>query len=224
MFGRHVMVCVGACCWLSAGCGSDDPYEDNANGYGPGNYGNDHTTIEFRNDLNSNSSQEVGIRDLKFVDADGKQVSLSDHIGEKNLVVVITRGNPGEICVYCSTQVSRLIANYKKVTEQNGQVVVIYPVADQSDSAGLTELLQSAKEKLNDPSTKLPFPALLDVELNVVKQLGIERDLSAPATYIVDTSGNVKFAYVGQTAADRPSVNEIIRQLKEINKTGATNL
>ncbi|MCH7727579.1 MAG: redoxin domain-containing protein, partial [Planctomycetes bacterium] len=142
---------------------------------------------------------------------------------EKNLVVVITRGNTGEICVYCSTQVSRLIANYKKVKEQNGQVVVIYPVAGQSDSASLTEFLQSAKEKLEDPSTKLPFPALLDVNLNVVKQLDIERDLSAPATYIVDTSGNVKFAYVGETAADRPSVNEIIRQLKEINKTGATN-
>ena len=58
---------------------------------------------------------------------------------------------------------------------------------------------------------------MLDVELRAVDQLGIRADLSKPATYIVDKQGQVRFAYVGATIADRPSVQSMLEQLAAIN-------
>ena len=62
-----------------------------------------------------------------------------------------------------------------------------------------------------------PFPLVLDVELHAVDQLGIRADLSKPATYILDKQGQVRFAYVGSTIADRPSVKSLLDQLTAIN-------
>jgi hypothetical protein len=54
---------------------------------------------------------------------------------------------------------------------------------------------------------------LLDVELKGVDQLGIRKDLSKPATYIVDPAGNLRYAYVGEHIADRPSVAALLAEV-----------
>ena len=43
-----------------------------------------------------------------------------------------------------------------------------------------------------------------------VELLGIRKDLSKPATYILDGEGRVRFAYVGNSLADRPSVKALL--------------
>ena len=58
---------------------------------------------------------------------------------------------------------------------------------------------------------------MLDVELKAVDHLGIRKDLSKPATYILDKQGQTRFAYVGATLADRPSVQSMLEQLATIN-------
>ena len=68
--------------------------------------------------------------------------------------------------------------------------------------------------------TEVPFPVLLDVALKGVDALGIRKDLSKPATYILDAQGRLQFAYVGNTLADRPSVQALLEQLDKINQTG----
>ena len=65
---------------------------------------------------------------------------------------------------------------------------------------------------------KIPFPIVLDVELKAVNQLGIRKDLSKPATYILDKQGQTRFAYVGDSLADRPSVKALLDQLDALNK------
>lgn len=60
------------------------------------------------------------------------------------------------------------------------------------------------------------FPVVLDVELKAVDRLGIRKDLSKPATYIIDRDGRVRFAYVGANIADRPGVDAIVAQLDQI--------
>jgi peroxiredoxin len=64
----------------------------------------------------------------------------------------------------------------------------------------------------------VPFPVLLDVQLQAVDQLGIRKDLSKPATYIVDRTGEVRYAYVGNHLADRPSVQAVLQQLDQFAK------
>ena len=63
---------------------------------------------------------------------------------------------------------------------------------------------------------------MLDVQLKVVDQLGIRKDLSKPATYILDKEGQTRFAYVGESLADRPSVKALLEQLDLLNREAAS--
>ncbi|MFO0943740.1 MAG: serine/threonine-protein kinase [Pirellulales bacterium] len=40
-----------------------------------------------------------------------------------------------------------------------------------------------------------------------------------PATYIIDVSGRVRYAYVGESLADRPSVSAIVSELKKLTRS-----
>ena len=62
------------------------------------------------------------------------------------------------------------------------------------------------KTRLDDASTAVPFPVLLGVELKGVDQLGVQKDLSKTSADIVAEEGVVRYAYVGEHLADRPSI------------------
>ena len=59
---------------------------------------------------------------------------------------------------------------------------------------------------------------VLDIELKAVDSLGIRKDLSKPATYILDKAGHVRFAYVGKSLSDRPSIKAILKQLDTLKE------
>jgi peroxiredoxin len=54
---------------------------------------------------------------------------------------------------------------------------------------------------------------LLDRDCTACDRLGIRADLAKPSTYVLDTKGNVTYAYVGETSTDRPSVKAVLDQL-----------
>ena len=89
----------------------------------------------------------------------------------------------------------------------------------QAQNPFMDAFLQETRKQLADAPQQPPFPVLLDLELKGVTQLGIRQDLSKPATYIIDRQGHVRFAYVGADRADRPSVQAILSELDEINKS-----
>ena len=64
---------------------------------------------------------------------------------------------------------------------------------------------------------EIPYPILLDINLSSVDQLGIRSDLAKPSTYIIDREGRVRFAYVGESIADRPTVDSILKQLSKLS-------
>ena len=160
---------------------------------------------------------------MQFVDTAGKPVKLEQYRDRSHVVLVVTRGNTtrgipgaydGNICLYCATQTSRLIANYKAIDERGAEVVVVFPVKQAADSDSLGQFNRVVqRDGVGDP----PFPLVLDVELRAVDRLGIRADLARPATYILDKQGQLRFAYVGATIADRPSVQSILEQLDAIN-------
>lgn len=184
--------------------------------------------IKFKDEVKPNSeakSSELG--DLSFLDSAGNKVDLASYRGKSNLVLVITRGfigsetqkdgkSLGNFCTFCSTQTSRLIANYGKFKERNAEVLVVFPVARKSDGGALDEFAARVQGK-KKTAADAPFPLLLDVDLAAVNALGIRDDLSKPATYILDKQGEVRFAYVGRDLADRPSVKALLEQLDQLN-------
>ncbi|MFM8283698.1 MAG: peroxiredoxin family protein [Planctomycetaceae bacterium] len=171
----------------------------------------------------------VGTDGLAFTTVDGQPFSLDGYAGRTNIVLVVTRGNTsgqppgvyaGRICLYCASQISRLIANYDAIRALGAEVVVVFPV-DQGDDRGAVDALHRAvrADSLKFDGLRVdeaPFPVVLDVGRKMVDQLGIRGDLARPATYILDTRGRLRFAYLSQSLADRPSVRCILGKLEAI--------
>jgi peroxiredoxin len=195
---------------LVAGCGRYIS-GDSADSIGPAD-------IHFVDDALPNAAPGDAILNLQFVDQAGKTVRPRDLIGAKNLVVVFTRGYNGAICPYCSSYTSSLITNYPKISERATEVLVVYPIAKPDQSQRLDEFLKASFVRSGDGVTKTPFPVVLDVELKAVDALGIRKDLAKPATYILDKVGHVRFAYVGKSLSDRPSIKVILKQLDTLRE------
>jgi len=181
--------------------------------------------VTFIDHAESNTPLEgCDVGSLQFVDVEGRPTDLKQFLGKKNVVVVVTRGNTSgtgrtayyrTICLYCATQTSRLIANYPAFRDLDAEVVVVFPLRQLADRGSLADLREALRRE--GTTGEPPFPLVLDVELRAVDQLGIRADLSKPATYIVDKLGQVRFAYVGEFVADRPSVQSMLDQLAAIN-------
>lgn len=196
-----------------------DPYSNYGNSYDNygGAYGVNTNDIKFLDSAKSNEVTEAGFSNLALVNLENETVKLGDLIGKKSIVLVMLRGYTGPICPFCSTQTSRLISNYKKFKDRNAEVIIVYPIEKQEDSKEFGQFLLSSRQKAKDFPTEVPFPVFLDPELKTVDQLGIRKDLSKPATYILDAEGKIRFAYVGSTISDRPSIKSMLAQLDAIN-------
>lgn len=211
---------------LLTGCSSSTPNAPApaAGSYGGYDYGG-YGTAEI-NFLDTAVTQETPATDFATVPlttADGKTITLKELAGGKNLIAVFTRGYAGSICPYCSAQTSRLIANYAEFQKRDAEVVVIYPLEKPEDTNRLDEFMAKVNENNTKPAKEpTPFPMLVDIGLKAVEVLGIRKDLSKPATYIIDNTGAVRFAYVGKSLADRPSVKALLEQLDALKTTAAT--
>jgi peroxiredoxin len=189
--------------------------------FGSSPYGPVDSSLElFRDDLQTNSTPKPALQELSFVNLKGEPVALRSFLGEKNLVLVVTRGHmTGQsLCAMCSTQTSRLISNYGEISKRNAEVVVVFPVQWGNQQPQYDVFRAAANTSIRTDVDAAPFPMLLDLELAGVKSLEIERDLSKPATYILDRKGQVRFAYVGDTIVDRPSIKVILQQLDELQE------
>ncbi|MAI35390.1 MAG: hypothetical protein CMM07_27445 [Rhodopirellula sp.] len=163
-------------------------------------------------------SQPITIDDfstLVFSDPEGKEVKLSDIMTEKYLVLVITRGWYGGVCFYCASQTSRWARRFEELEPYNAQLAVIFPTETVEEAVKIDELEKRIR-KGQIPNEEIPYPILLDINLSSVDQLGIRSDLAKPSTYIIDREGRVRFAYVGESIADRPTVDSILKQLSKL--------
>jgi peroxiredoxin len=183
-----------------------------------GNVYEDPSQIEFRDDVETNAKPEPGLVDLIFVDTSGQEKKVRELSSGKSTVLVVTRGYTDPICPYCSKYTAQLIKNYSQFADRGAEVLLVYPIAERKDAPKLEDFLKRSREILAEPDRPIPFPVLLDVELKAVNRLGIRKDLSKPATYVLDGNGDVRFAYVGNNWGDRPSIEAIVKQLDAMKK------
>jgi len=166
--------------------------------------------IEFLDNAQTNTNQVPDLSGITFLDLDGNQVALADYRDKKNVVLVFTRGYPGYLCLFCMTQTSRLITNYDQFKDLDAEVLVVFP----GNRQDVQKLIRESKSKAH--SEQVPFPILLDEEFRAVDAFGIRGNLAKPATYIFDKQGGLRFAYVGETISDRPSIKALLKQLEFI--------
>lgn len=167
----------------------------------------------FKDDVQTNTQADADTLDLTFTDRDGNPVELKSYRGQKNVVLVMTRGMIGvSFCTYCSGQTTRLISNYKEFTRRNAEVLLIVP----GPKDRVEQFLSKARADAGDRA--VPFPVLFDEDYRAVNRLGIRAEQAKPSTYILDKQGQVRFAYVGSTITDRPSIKAMLQQLDAIGK------
>ena len=82
-------------------------------------------------------------------------------------------------------------------------------VDDLSDATKVVEELGIPFPVLYDPSTGVP-------EAYMVYDL-LGDGLAAPATFIVDREGIIRWKYVGRSIGDRAATSEILAQLSQID-------
>lgn len=196
----------------TVGCGNRDPLPppvdlgDTGSGLYP-----EFVEAKFHDQVESNRVDDGTVTDLRFVDTDGKPVTLEDYKGHKNVLLVFTRGFSGMLCPYCTAQTSRLIANYDAIAQHDTEVLLVYPGSHEQLPA-----FQTASTELAEKD-EFPFPVLLDEDLTAVNRLGIAAQLAFPSTFIIDKEGRVRLSYVGTDPTDRPSIKAILTQLESLS-------
>ena len=153
------------------------------------------------------SSQDEG---AVFIDANGKQVRLSDYRG-KPLVLVFTRGFPGYICPMCTTYTAQITVAHRQFEEAGCQVLLVFP----GQARQVDDFIDACRE-IAESDEELPFPVLLDPDLKAVQAFNIRADLSLPATYIFDREGIMRWGFVGEKPHERPSVEVLLREVKKL--------
>ena len=171
--------------------------------------------VRFHDSVESNIEINDDQFDFAFVDRLGKNVDLKDYRGQKNVVLVVTRGYSGGFCPLCSAQTSRLIRNHEEFVSRNTELLVVFPGSQEKATSFVDQLSENAES--GDES--VPFSIVLDEGLAFVDKLMIRGDLAKPSTYIIDRSGVLRFAYVGTTPSDRPSLKAILDQLDSIENS-----
>jgi peroxiredoxin len=175
-------------------------------------YGAGYQAGSFNDDAQANTRVASGALALTFIDTKGETIDLASYRGKKHVVLIVMRGFPGYVCPSCSAQTSRLIGNYPEFVKRNAEVLVVFPGARDH----LPDFVKASQAEA--ANTAVPFPILLDENFQAVDQLHIRGDLAKPSTYLIDKQGQVRFAYVGATSADRPSVKALLQQLDHLPK------
>ena len=203
------------------GCGSDtDPAADSTAAQSPlasdspatgTNADPSSGELQFQDEVESNREDDGTLSDLEFYDTEGNKVRVDQYLGEKHVLLVFTRGFNGSLCPFCTTQTSRLIANYEKFVERDTEVLLVYPGRRALDEFTEVSIRKSQRDSF-------PFPVLLDENLVAVKRLKIAEELAYPSSFIIDKKGNVSLAYVGKSPNHRPSIKALLERLDSLQE------
>lgn len=138
-------------------------------------------------------------------DFNGKEVSLSDFFGKKNIIIVFNRGF---IWPYCRRHMAQLRQDYSEFFRKETEIIVIGPEDEVA--------FQNYWEKEN-----LEFIGLPDPKHKVLKLYGQEVKIfklgRMPAQMMVDKSGTLRFVHYGHSMSDIPSNEELLSLLDSFN-------
>lgn len=146
---------------------------------------------------------------LRFIGSNGEIVDLSEFKGKKKLVLVILRGFAGSVCLVCSSQTIALSKNIEQFHDKDTEVVLVYPGPIET----VPNFINSVRNL--EENVTLPFPVVLDVDLNLVNTFKINGSLAKPSTLILDKDGIVRYAYVGKNPSDRPTIPDLLNAIDE---------
>ncbi len=147
--------------------------------------------------------------DFSLVSSTGQLVKMSDLKPGWYLVLILYRG---QWCGACQGQLAGLKDDYSRFTALHSSIVAV-SVDSLEDSAQF------------NGQWRFPFPLLSDTQLHVIDAYGARhpqghggKDIARPTAIIIDPNRVVRYKYIGKDPTDRPTDNEIIFTLQQIQK------
>lgn len=137
---------------------------------------------------------------------DGVVHRLSDFQGRK-VVLVFYRGH---WCTACQSHLAELRGSALSFTDHGATVIAVSSESVASAAAGVAR-------------DQLPFLVLSDESLTAIDQYGVRhedepegRAIARPSVFLLDRSSVVRFAFVGETAFQRPNVLLLLLALESL--------
>lgn len=144
---------------------------------------------------------------VRFITSDGALLDIGDYRGQKKVLLVILRGFAGSVCLVCSSQTIALSHSIEEFKKRNTEVILVYP-GEANTVPGFLEAVRNLEDGF-----KPPFAIALDVEFALIDEFKIRGNLAKPTSILIDEQGTVRYAYVGDNAADRPPVQVLLDQI-----------
>jgi peroxiredoxin len=148
--------------------------------------------------------------DFTLEDSNGKNVSLADYRGKKNVVLVFYRGHWWP---YCVAQLGELQSLLNKQDSGKSQILAV-SIDSHEESKQLRQKLQAAN---NGSQT---FPLLQDTDHKVIDRYGLlnpdGKGWPHPTTYVVDTKGVVRWKFTETNYTIRPSNKHILQEVRKL--------
>lgn len=139
--------------------------------------------------------------DFALEEAGGRQLALSDLRGRPVALVFF----PTFLSDTYRGYLAELQRLHPQIRALGGTVVAIVVAPPEQVKAG--------KEELG-----LAFPVLADPAHAAAESYGVYDllgdGMAAPAAFVIDRAGNIRWRYVGRGAADRPPVRRLLRELR----------
>jgi len=149
-------------------------------------------------------------KDFTLKTIEGKKLSLSQLNQDGPVVVAVLRGFPGYQCPACNAQAGDFLGNAKKFAAAGANVVLIYP--GNADGLG-----RHAAEFVKGKTLLTNFQLVLDPDYEFAAAYALRWDAQGetvyPATFVIDSKGQIKFAKVSKTHGGRASAAEVLAEL-----------
>jgi peroxiredoxin len=156
---------------------------------------------------------KVGTPAPRFLasDASGKDVSLKQFLGKKNVVIIFYSGNA---CPVCGHQLENIQSHLKDFNTQEAQVLAIS--ADEREQAQMTV-----------GEHGLSFAVIPDPQRKLIQQFGVmnlkKKNKAWPSAFIIDKKGIIRMSYA-DASGKRLHSSDILPELSKITKKPAPKL
>lgn len=170
---------------------------------------------------------EVGTaaQEVELIDQNGQPFVLSETLKEGPVVLIFYRGN---WCPHCSRYLSQIVENIQQFENAGARIVAISPEAEAAIQQTDENLTRGRITLLPDHGSqvmkawRLAFGVTEGYQTKIKQNLATDiaehnnqkaAVLPVPATYVIETDGQIVYRHYNPDYSDRPDVEEILNAL-----------
>ena len=164
--------------------------------------------------------------DLTLKDALNQDVRLAALYGKKPIVLTVYRGG---WCPYCNINLKQWQDKLQEVTTLGAAIIAVSPESPEhvAETVGKDQLAYTVLSDSTGGAIKALGLAFMVDEKTQSKYKGFGVDLSKhnadgtwelphPATYVVDTTGVIRYLYVNEDYKKRADIDEVMAAIRQI--------